>query len=67
MRYLCIYLGILTIVYFVPVAMNILKAQEELSLRDLELSESSISLFSYGAFVHRSGTDSFTINDYMKR
>jgi capsule polysaccharide export protein KpsE/RkpR len=67
MRYLCIYLFIITALYFVPVALNIVRAQEELGMNEIELSESTLSMFSYGAFVHRSGDDSFTISDYEKR
>jgi hypothetical protein len=58
MRYLVIYLLILTMLYFVPVALNILRALNELNLEDIELNESSITLFSYGAFVRRNGTES---------
>jgi hypothetical protein len=67
MRYLCIYLAIITCLYFVPVAFNITKAQEEMTINDIDLSESTISMFSYGAFVHRSGKESFTVEDLEKR
>ena len=67
MRYLCIYLAIITCIYFVPVAINISKAQEEMTINDIAPSESTISMFSYGAFVHRSGKESFTLEDLEKR
>jgi hypothetical protein len=55
MKYLCYYLAIITAIYFVPVAINITKARDEITLNDIALSESTISMFSYGAFVHRAG------------
>lgn len=67
MKYLCYYLAIITAIYFVPVAINITKARDEITLNDVALSESTISMFSYGAFVHRAGKESYTQDDLEKR
>lgn len=57
----------LTVLYFVPVALNIVKAREELEVEEIGLSESTLTMFSYGAFVNRLGKESYSQEDIDKR
>lgn len=50
MKLLCIYLFILCIIYFLPVALAITKALDDLEGTEFFI-ESSVAMFSYGAFI----------------
>jgi hypothetical protein len=63
---MCLYLFILCIIYFVPVALAIMDALDSLESEEFFI-ESSVAMFSYGAFVAGTGEDGVKNIDFEKR
>jgi hypothetical protein len=72
MKYLCIYMFCITLIYFAPVAYVFSQSLQELDSSTDFFTESKLAMFSYGAFVAgTSGTDGYTDGvdkiDFKKR
>jgi hypothetical protein len=66
MKLLCIYLFLLVLIYFLPVALAITQALESLESEDFFI-ESTVAMFSYGAFIAGTDDEGMTNVDFTKR
>ena len=60
MKYLCIYMFCITLIYFAPVAYAINDSMKDLNNSSDFFTESKLAMFSYGAFVAGAGTDGYS-------
>lgn len=61
MKYLTIYLTILTLIYFIPMALLIGSALNEIK-DDLQPDDSMFALFSLGALIQHVGVEGYSLN-----
>lgn len=66
MKYLTIYLFILTLIYFLPMAILIASALSEIK-NNLQPDDSMFALFSFGALIQHSGDEGYSAVNLIKR
>ena len=65
-KFLAIYLFILSIIYFIPTAILIAISMKDYK-ENLGPDDSMFSLFSFGAFIHKVGDQELESADFLKR